>query len=51
MEVEIKMFPLIFLLVTSYFSHSFDFSPKNRNKFRKIQKKIPKNRKFITFNI
>ena len=26
-EVEIKMFPLIFLLVTSYFSLSFDFSP------------------------
>ena len=27
MEMEVEMFPLIFLLVTSYFSHSFDFSP------------------------
>ena len=26
-EVEIKMFPLIFLLVTPYFSLSFDFAP------------------------
>ena len=26
-EVEMRMFPLIFLLVTSYFSLSFDFAP------------------------